>query len=127
MLLTLINTNRMTPPIAPVGLDYIISAARRNGASVDLVDLALVADAWSRTYRSNATSYAASLDAVVSMNGVRLVPDRAAANWPEDRRVSIFADRKPGDALDLVLDAIAARYGDRTTDVVAMQLEYPRQ
>ncbi len=45
MLLTLINTNRMTPPIAPVGLDYIISAARRNGASVDLVDLALVADA----------------------------------------------------------------------------------
>ena len=94
---------------------------------MDEVSLALVADAWSRTYRSNATSYAGSPDAVVTMNGVRVVPDRAGTAWPEGRRVSTFPDSKPADALDLVLDAIAARYGDSTTNVVAMQLEYPRQ
>lgn len=94
---------------------------------MDEVSLALVADAWSRTYRSNATSYAASPDAVTTMNGIRVVPDRAGADWPEDRHVSTFPARKPADALDLVLDAITARYGDSTTSVVAMQLEYPRQ
>lgn len=93
---------------------------------MDEVSLALVADAWSRTYRSNATSYAASQDAVVTMSGVRVVPDRAGADWPEGRRVSTFPDRRPADALDLVLDAISARYGERTTNVVAMQLEYRR-
>lgn len=96
-------------------------------AMMDEVSLALVADAWSRTYRSNATSYAGSPEAVVTMNGVRIVPDRAGTNWPESRRVSIFPDRKPAKAFDLTLEAIAARYGDGTADVVAMQLEYPRQ
>lgn len=94
---------------------------------MDEVSLALFADAWSRTYRSNATSYAGSLDTVVTMNGIRIVPDRANADWPDDWRVSTFPDGKPADALDHVLDAIAARYGDSTTCVVAMQLEYPRQ
>lgn len=44
MLLTLINTNRMRPPIAPVGLDYIAGAVRRAGAAVDVVDLGLAAE-----------------------------------------------------------------------------------
>ena len=35
-------------------------------------------------------------------------------------------DRKPAEALDDTLRAITARYGARTTDFVAMQLEYPR-
>jgi len=33
---------------------------------------------------------------------------------------------KPAEALDSALGGIAARYGTRTTDFVAMQLEYPR-
>lgn len=93
---------------------------------MDEVSLALVADAWSRTYRSNATSYGGSPEAVVTMNGVRIVPDRVVAEWSEGRRVSIFPDRKPANVLDLTLDAIAARYGIGTSDVVAIQLEYPR-
>ncbi|MDZ7616504.1 MAG: cobalamin-dependent protein, partial [Patescibacteria group bacterium] len=44
MRLTLINTNRMVPPIAPVGLDYVASAARAAGASVDVVDLCLATE-----------------------------------------------------------------------------------
>ncbi len=94
---------------------------------MDEVALALVADAWSRTYRSSAATYAASPDAVETMNGVRVVPDRAGTDWPDARSVSTFPDRRPADALDRVLDAITARYGDRTAHVVAMQLEYPRQ
>jgi radical SAM superfamily enzyme YgiQ (UPF0313 family) len=43
-MLTLINTNRMVPPIAPVGLDYVAGAARRAGIDVELVDLCLARD-----------------------------------------------------------------------------------
>ena len=38
-MLTLINTNRMTPPIAPVGLDYMAGAAREAGMEVEVLDL----------------------------------------------------------------------------------------
>jgi len=41
---TLINTNRMQPVIAPVGLDYLAGALREGGVTVSLVDLALTAD-----------------------------------------------------------------------------------
>lgn len=95
-------------------------------AGMDEVSLALVADAWSRTYRSHAMSYAGSPEAVVTMNGVRIVPDRVGTELPEDQSVSTFPDQKPANVLDLTLDAIAARYGIGTSDVVAMQLEYPR-
>jgi putative intracellular protease/amidase len=93
---------------------------------IDEVSLALVADAWSRTYRSSASSFAASSQPVVTKNGVRILPDRTGASLPEDQRVSTFSDLRPALALDRVLDAITARYGNRTADVVAMQLEYPR-
>ena len=43
-MLTLINTNRMVPPIAPVGLDYLAGAARWAGGEVDLLDLCFADD-----------------------------------------------------------------------------------
>jgi len=43
-MLTLINTNRMVPPIGPIGLDYIAGAARKVGIKVDVVDLCLTDD-----------------------------------------------------------------------------------
>lgn len=91
---------------------------------VDEISLALVADAWSRTYRSRATTFAASAAARESRNGVRVLPDRVATNWPVERLISI-ASRPPAQTLDAALAAIAGRYGARTADFVAMQLEHP--
>jgi hypothetical protein len=58
---------------------------------------------------------------------MKILPDEVAADWPAGRRLPDIGDRKPADALDDTLQAIAARYDARTTDFVAMQLEYPRQ
>jgi len=43
-MLTLINTNQMRPPIAPVGLDYIAGALRKEAVDVDILDLCLCDD-----------------------------------------------------------------------------------
>ncbi len=95
-------------------------------SGMDEVSLALVADAWSRTYRSHAVTFATSAEPVMTANGVRILPDEAGADWPEARRVSIMPGSPLTEALDRTLDAIAARYGEPTTNIVAMQLEYPR-
>jgi putative intracellular protease/amidase len=93
---------------------------------IDEVSLALVTDAWSRTYRSQAVTFARTAGAQQSRGGIRIYPDQVTANWPAERLLPPVADRKPADALDNALQEIAARYGTRTTDFVAMQLEYPR-
>ena len=46
---------------------------------VDEVSLALVADAWSRTYRSRAVTFAGTADAQQTRNGLRILPDQVAA------------------------------------------------
>lgn len=40
-MLTLINTNRMVPPIAPIGLEYVAEACTRAGIKASVLDLAL--------------------------------------------------------------------------------------
>lgn len=94
--------------------------------AVDEVSLALVADAWSRTYRSRAVTFAAAPGAVESRNGMRILPDQVAAAWPADRRLPAVDAHPPAQALDDALTGIETRYGTGTADVVAMQLELPR-
>jgi putative intracellular protease/amidase len=93
---------------------------------VDEVSLALVADAWSRTYRSRAVTFAGTADAQLTRNGLRILPQQVAASWPAERLLPAIGDLPPAKALDQALLGIAVRYGTATTDLVAMQLEYPR-
>jgi transcriptional regulator GlxA family with amidase domain len=94
---------------------------------VDEVSLSLVADAWSRTYRSRALTFSQSAGPLESKNGLRIIPDRVVSSWPASERLPAVTGQPPGEALDAVLRAIGARYGDRTAYFVAMQLEYPRR
>jgi putative intracellular protease/amidase len=93
---------------------------------MDEVSLALVADAWSRTYRSRAVTFADTAGAQPTRNGLRILPHQVAANWPAERRLPAIGDLPPAKALDHALLGIEARYGMPTADFVAMQLEYPR-
>jgi hypothetical protein len=93
---------------------------------VDEVSLALVADAWSRTYRSRAVTFAIAAGARETRNGIRILPDQVATSWPAEHLIQAIGDRPPAIALDQALHGITARYGRRTADFVAMQLEYPR-
>lgn len=93
---------------------------------IDEISLAHVADAWSRTFRSRAVTFAPSASAVETAKGIRILPEQIADAWPQERIVSIYPSQRPEAALDLSLRAIADRYGQRTAKVVAMQLEYPR-
>jgi hypothetical protein len=93
---------------------------------IDEVSLALVADAWSRTYRSRAVTFAAAPGAIATRNGIRIVPDQVGGDWSKENVVDALGNRPPAQALDEVLSSIETRYGPRTRYVVAMQLEYPR-
>jgi putative intracellular protease/amidase len=91
---------------------------------VDEVSLALVADAWSRTSRSRAVTFAGTAGAVETSNGLRILPDQVASGWPAERRLPPIGDLQPAKALDQALLGIEARYGSKTSSFVAMQLEY---
>src|SRR5207253_3030515 len=82
----------------------------------------LVTDAWSRTYRSQAVTFSRAAGAQQSRNGIRILPDEVVTNWPAARLLPAIDNAKPAEALDSALGGIAARYGTRTTDFVAMQL-----
>jgi putative intracellular protease/amidase len=93
---------------------------------MDEVTLALAADAWSRTYRSNAVGFSSSGRPIVTANGIRVIADRMASSWPAERLVSAYPGKPPARALELTLSSVTERFGDRTADIVAMQLEHPR-
>ncbi|CDZ45534.1 DJ-1/PfpI family protein [Neorhizobium galegae] len=94
---------------------------------VDEVSLALVADAWSRTYRSRVMTFAAGADAVESRSGLRIIPDKVTTGASAVRVPGAPLGRKPAEALDDTLKAIAERYRENTANFVAMQLEYRRR
>jgi putative intracellular protease/amidase len=118
-----------TRPFAATVLKNVLAFWNREQLGIELeprmdeVSLALVADAWSRTYRSQAATIGETAQPIVTRNGMRVVPDRVAADRPE-RLVPADWDMPPAEALDEALSAIGDRYGKDTAGVVAMQLEY---
>jgi len=78
----------LTRPFALTVLGNVLAFSNREQLGIELspgldeVSLALVADAWSRRYRSRALTLAAgTAGAVVSRNGIRMVPDRMSISW----------------------------------------------
>lgn len=117
---------------------FAISAMRNLGAfwnwerlgielspGIDEVSLALVADAWSRTNRSDAVTLASASGSLETKSGLRVIPDEVAANWSGEKLDAALIDRPPAKALDGTLQKIAERYGAHTASFVATQLEYP--
>jgi transcriptional regulator GlxA family with amidase domain len=121
----------LTRPFALTAIRNTVAFWRKEQLGLELtpgmdeVSLALVADAWSRTYRSRAVTFSRTDSPQESRNGIRIVPDRVVASWPEEHLLPAIHHRPPAQALDATLRAIATRYGARTADFVAMQLEYP--
>lgn len=91
---------------------------------VDEVGLALVADAYSRTYRSSAFSQFPSADRVTTRRGLIVLPDKIQSANAVDRIVALPIDVPPISALDATLRAIEQSYGSATSAFVALQLEY---
>lgn len=94
---------------------------------MDGVTLALMADSWSRTYRSRVVTWAAVPDAVETRYGIRIHPERAIRGEMPPPWVGALDPDKPARVLNETLADIRNRYGQRTQDLVAAQLEYPLQ
>jgi hypothetical protein len=69
-------------------------------------------------------TFAATAGAQRTSGGIGILPDQVAASWPAERLLPSIGERPPAGALEQALHGIAARYGMRTADFVAMQLEY---
>ncbi|MCA8297768.1 DJ-1/PfpI family protein [Burkholderia sp. AU30198] len=88
----------------------------------DELPVALTADAWARTWRSDVVA-TADARVIASRHGLRLL-----AQPPNVRhaRVTMPAGRRGEAVLPGVLGDIAARYGEATSGWVALLLEYPK-
>ena len=120
-----------TRPFAMTAIGNTIALWKREQFGLELVpdldevSLALVADAWSRTFRSRVFTFAEEAGARITRGGLRILPDQVAAIYPVEQRLASLS-RPPAQELDQALMAITDRYGTPTADLVAMQLEYPR-
>lgn len=94
---------------------------------VDEIVLALIADSYSRTYRSKAFSLHSSDDPVTTKRGLVVLPDKVqGVGKAVDRTLQLQSDRPPVLSFDATLREIEQRYGSGSAEFVALQLEYPR-
>ncbi|AKC72243.2 hypothetical protein MB84_08390 [Pandoraea oxalativorans] len=91
---------------------------------VDDVSLALVSDAWSRTWRSEAIAVHEGTRTVRMASGLRLVPQMDISVTPV-RTIALASHTSAMANFTAALDAIGQRYGASTRDLVALSLEYP--
>lgn len=92
---------------------------------VDEISLALLADAYSRTYRSKALAVSASDKSITTSRGLVLLPDIVKQDIPKvDRMLKPVDTTAPAHVLNTTLREIDERYGRRTAEFVALQLEY---
>ena len=95
---------------------------------IDEIRVALIADAYGRTRRTEALAVAASSEAIVTRRGLTLLPDRVAGRNDAPRTlVQGYEHLPPVHALDASLASIASSYGKPTAAFVALTMEYGRQ
>ena len=93
---------QFTRPFALTAIGNTVAFWRREQLGIELtpgideVSLALVADAWSRTYRSRAVTFSRTDGAQQTRNGIRIVPIRSPASWPRERLLPAIGDQQPG-------------------------------
>jgi putative intracellular protease/amidase len=90
----------------------------------DEIALALTADAYSRTWRSEVVVLG-SATPITTRRGLRVVAERPEGNASFDRMLAGFRGDKPAEVVPKILDDIAQRYDEATAAFVALQLEYP--
>lgn len=95
-------------------------------AGIDEIALALTADAYSRTGRSQAYSLSTTRKPLKTRNGLIVVPDRVVGkHMAVDRVLAKFDATASVKAIDKALVGIATSYGRKTAYGVALQFEYP--
>jgi putative intracellular protease/amidase len=92
---------------------------------MDEINLAIAADAYSRTGRSQAYAVAPTKDPVSTRYGLRFLPDEIGGRTSVDVMLPPLAYTAPGKVFDTTLAALAERYGERTAYGVALDFEYP--
>jgi putative intracellular protease/amidase len=121
---------KFTRPFASTILGNTVAFWNRERVSiklepdVDEVSLALTADMWSRTYRSRAKTFTADGGPQRTRAGLQIVPDEIGAPSSSNPLILAIDNTPPARVFNSTLHAIAGRYGPRTADAVAMQLEY---
>jgi transcriptional regulator GlxA family with amidase domain len=93
-------------------------------AGVDEIALAFAADAWSRTYQSQALAVAQQPGPVRTRRGITLLPDVVGGEIANVTLLPPPRSSEPAKALPAALESIAKRHGADTAAFVAMQLEY---
>jgi putative intracellular protease/amidase len=92
---------------------------------IDEIRVALVADAYGRTRRTQALAVAASNEPVVTRRGLTLLPDHVLGRNDAPRTVvPRYEHLPPVHALDASLQSIASSYGKPTAAFVALTMEY---
>lgn len=92
---------------------------------VDEIALAVTADAYSRTGRSQAISIARSEGPFASRGGLEFLPDVVGDAGDFDLVLPPPSTETPAHAFDTALAGIASRYGRKTAHAVAIDFEYP--
>lgn len=89
------------------------------GAGQDELELAFIADAWSRTYRGSFKAVSAS-PSIATKHGLTLALETGSNGEPLSR---FAAPSLPGQTLERALEAINQEFGSSTARLVAHQLE----
>lgn len=122
---SILYSDRLTDWIN-MNLHHTDTIAMPIASGVDEIALALQAEAWSRTMRSEAVVVAATTAPVRTRGGLMVVPSTTFSTAePAALTINLNDGAKDGQLLDVTLDAIAKRYNRRTARLAALAFEYP--